>query len=288
MEKQKAEGARKAWKGSGEAATETIWFEMRESSARPSSSATTPRRPKASSALVKDGKEVQSLGRREGRVVSTRRRSTRVRRPGRRHRRDRRRRAGSLRVTDTQKKAGDLRAFRQGEKGTLKPGDAVELEGRPRAPLAPSAPITRRRICCTRRCARCSAITSRRRARWSRRTAALRLQRTQADQADELRRRSRTWPTPIVLQNAGRHALMAVDEAHRRGRHGAVRREVRRRGARRLDGRCRRQQALGWSVELCGGTHVAHRRHRPVQGRGESAVAAGVRRIEALTGEARA
>ena len=29
MEKQKAE-ARKAWKGSGEAATETVWFEIKE------------------------------------------------------------------------------------------------------------------------------------------------------------------------------------------------------------------------------------------------------------------
>ena len=43
-----------------------------------------------------------------------------------------------------------------------------------------------------------------------------------------------------------------------------------------------------YSVELCGGTHVrAHRRYRPGARRvGESAVAAGVRRIEALTGEA--
>jgi hypothetical protein len=45
-----AEGGRKAWKGSGEAATETIWFELREKlSAPPNSSAMTPRRPKASS-----------------------------------------------------------------------------------------------------------------------------------------------------------------------------------------------------------------------------------------------
>jgi alanyl-tRNA synthetase len=47
------------------------------------------------------------------------------------------------------------------------------------------------------------------------------------------------------------------------------------------------QNALGWSVELCGGTHV--RRTGDIgliSVTGESAVASGVRRIEALTGEA--
>ena len=45
------------------------------------------------------------------------------------------------------------------------------------------------------------------------------------------------------------------------------------------------QNALGWSVELCGGTHV--RRTGDIgliSVTGESAVASGVRRIEALTG----
>ena len=43
-----------------------------------------------------------------------------------------------------------------------------------------------------------------------------------------------------------------------------------------------------YSIELCGGTHVrAHRRYRPVQDRRRRArSAAGVRRIEAVTGEA--
>ena len=44
---------------------------------------------------------------------------------------------------------------------------------------------------------------------------------------------------------------------------------------------------LGWSVELCGGTHVeTHRRHRAdFRGLADSGVAAGVRRLEALTGK---
>jgi len=41
-----------------------------------------------------------------------------------------------------------------------------------------------------------------------------------------------------------------------------------------------------WSVELCGGTHVGPPGSWPVQDQHESAVAAGVRRIEAVSGKA--
>ena len=45
------------------------------------------------------------------------------------------------------------------------------------------------------------------------------------------------------------------------------------------------QNALGWSVELCGGTHVQRTGDIGlISVTGESAVASGVRRIEALTG----
>ncbi len=47
-ERQRAE-ARKAWSGSGEAATDRIWFELPRSSAPRSSSAMRPRPPRARS-----------------------------------------------------------------------------------------------------------------------------------------------------------------------------------------------------------------------------------------------
>ncbi len=47
-----------------------------------------------------------------------------------------------------------------------------------------------------------------------------------------------------------------------------------------------RMVRFGDSVELCGGTHTeCHGQHRHLQDSHESAISAGVRRIEAVTGE---
>ena len=93
----------------------------------------------------------------------------RVRRPGRRHRRDDAATACALRVTDTQKtRRRSVRALRHRRAGHAQGRRPRSICKSITRGAAPSGKIIRRRICCTRRCARCSAITWRRRARWSR------------------------------------------------------------------------------------------------------------------------
>ena len=76
-----------------------------------------------------------------------------------------------FRVTDTQKKAGDLVVHI----GTVEEGQLEAVRTSRSKLITSAAPrfaaTTPRRICCTRRCARCSAIISPSAARWWRRTA---------------------------------------------------------------------------------------------------------------------
>ena len=94
----------------------------------------------------------------------------RVRRPGRRRRRRSRGGKGALfRVTDTQKKLGDLFVHRHGRGRQLQDRRRRRNDRRSRSPLGhPRQPLGDASAS-TRRCARCSAPTSPRRARWSRR-----------------------------------------------------------------------------------------------------------------------
>ena len=83
-----------------------------------------------------------------------------------------------------------------------------------------------------------------------------------------------------------RTRLMTPGRGDRGRRDGAVRREIWRRGPRPLAWAARDE--ADYSVELCGGTHVTRaRRHPAVQDHlAKARSSSGVRRIEALTGEA--
>ena len=172
LEEQKKK-ARASWAGSGEAATEAIWFPLREKlGATEFLGYDTESAEGVVTALVRDGKEVAELkagesgqavlnqtpfyGESGGQIGDT---GTMVADQYSRAR-ERHAEEGGRRV----------RARRDGRAGRAESRRGARARGRPCAPLRHPRATTRRRICCTRRCARCSAITSRRRARWSRPT----------------------------------------------------------------------------------------------------------------------
>ena len=132
------------------------------------------RRPARSSRCCKDGRPVDAIDAGDEAVVILDRTPfyAESRRPGRRHRRAATRPARASSCATRIKLAGQF----HGHVGTLARRHAAS------AATACSARSTRRaaprpcstippRTCCTRRCAACSASTSRRRARWSRPTA---------------------------------------------------------------------------------------------------------------------
>ena len=131
MERQRAE-ARKAWSGSGEAATEKVWFELRERlGATEFLGYETESAEGQIVAMLKGGKEIKSLKKGEEGAIITNQTpfygtsggqvgdEGEIRGP----------KGALFRVTGTEKKLGDL-FVHSGvlEKGTLKVGEAVELD----------------------------------------------------------------------------------------------------------------------------------------------------------------
>src|SRR6201994_1666015 len=130
MERQR-EKARASWSGSGEAATETVWFGLREKvGATEFLGYETESAEGVVAALVRDGKEVDTLGKGETGAVVLNQTPFYGESGGQ---------VGDtgvmvadfvrFRVTDTQKKGGDLFVhIGVVEQGTLKPGLALTLE----------------------------------------------------------------------------------------------------------------------------------------------------------------
>jgi len=286
MEKQR-EKARASWSGSGEAATETVWFGLRERvGATEFLGYETETAEGVVAALVRDGHEVAELktgetgavvvnqtpfyGESGGQVGDTGTMS-----------------ADGVRfkVSETQKKAGDLFVhIGTVEQGTLKPGQALALD----VDHARRSAIRRNhsathllhealRQVLGDHVAQKGSLVAPDRLRFD-------FSHPKPMTAEELER-VEDMANEYVLQNAPvTTRLMALDDA-------------RASGARALFGEKYGDEvrvvamgegggnSLGWSVELCGGTHV--RRTGDIgliASLSDSGVAAGVRRIEAQTG----
>ena len=295
MEKQKEE-ARRAWKGSGEAATETIWFEIKEKTGATEFLGYDTEVAEAEiRAILKGGKEAKSLSKGdEGQIVVNQTPfygesggqvgdTGTIKGP----------KGAVLRVIDTQKKLGDL-IVHTGivESGSFKTGDAVELtvdhvrRSATRANHSATHLIHEalRQVLGTH-VAQKGSLVAPERLRFD-------ISHPKPMSAEEIKA-VEDLANAVVLQNAPVETrLMALEDAMQTGamalfgeKYGDEVRVV------SMGRRRRRAKAnKAWSVELCGGTHV--RRTGDIgliRIVGESASAAGVRRIEALTaGGARA
>lgn len=291
MERQKAK-ARESWKGSGEAASEAIWFPLREKlGATEFLGYETESAEGVVSALVKDGQEVASLKAGETGAVVLNQTPFYAESGGQVGDTGLLTGEGGLnvRVTDTQKKLGDLFVhIGNVESGELKLGAALQLEvdHSRRSSIRAHHSATHlihealRQVLGDHIAQRGSLVAPDR----------LRFDfvHPKPITAEELAR-VEDIANDVVLENDEvTTRVMGVDEAREAGaralfgeKYGdevrvvSMGRTARERGA----------NALGWSVELCGGTHV--RRTGDIgliTLTSESAVASGVRRIEALTG----
>jgi alanyl-tRNA synthetase len=287
---QQREKARAAWAGSGEAATETVWFGLKEKTgATEFLGYETENAEGVVKAVVKGGSEVKSLKTGEEGAVVLNQTPFYGESGGQVGDTGMLEADGVLfRVTDTQKKVGELLVhLGKVEKGTLEPGKALLLK------------VDHARRSSIRRNHSATHLLH----------EALRqvlgdhvAQKGSLVAPDRLRF-DFSHPKPIgddeivkvedianrkILENSRvTTRLMAVDDAIASGaralfgeKYGDEVRVV-------AMGQQMGGNALGWSVELCGGTHVARTGDIGVVAVvSEGAVAAGVRRVEAMTGDA--
>jgi alanyl-tRNA synthetase len=288
MERQR-EKARASWAGSGEAATAAVWLALREKvGATEFLGYETESAEGAVVALMRDGREVESLAAGESGAVILNQTPFYGESGGQ---------VGDIgvmtgpglrfRVTDTQKQAGDV-FVHSGvvEEGTLHPGAALALD----------VDHARRRLIRANHSATHLLHEALRQvlgdhvAQKGSLVAPDRLRFDFVHQKpiddDEISRIEDIANT-VVLENAPvTTRLMAVDDAITSGARALFGEkygdEVRVVAMGATGG-----NALGWSVELCGGTHVARTGDIGlITVVSEGAVAAGVRRMEALTGQA--
>ena len=291
MAKQR-EDARQAWKGSGEARTDTIWFDIRERiGATEFLGYDTEKAEGVITTMVADGKEVSELKQGAKGTLVLNQTPFYGESGGQTGDHGVVRTAGSalFRVTDTQKRLGDL-IIHQGvvEKGAFKQGDAVELDvdharrsGNRQHHSATHLLHEALRETLGSHVAQKGSLVEPDRLRFD-------FSHNKAMSAEEIGS-VEAMANAVVLQNDEvTTRLMTVDEAIAEGamalfgeKYGDEVRVVSM--GLRPEGNNRRI----YSLELCGGTHA--RRTGDIgliKIVSESASAAGVRRIEAFAGEA--
>ncbi len=289
MQKQK-EDARRAWKGSGEAATETIWYEIKEKTgATEFLGYDTETAEAVVAAIVAGGKQTDSLkSGAEGALILN---QTPFYGESGGQVGDRGVIRGSkgarFRVTETQKKLGDLFVhIGVVENGSFELDDAVELEVDHARRTATRANHSATHLLhealrqiLGEHVAQKGSLVSPDRLRFD-------FVHQKPMSHDEVKQ-VETLANALVLQNSPVETrLMALDEAKASGamalfgeKYGDEVRVV-------SMGDSAPGANKAWSVELCGGTHVRRTGDIGlVKIVGESASSAGVRRIEALTAD---
>jgi alanyl-tRNA synthetase len=282
------EKARASWAGSGEAAQETVWFALREKiGATEFLGYETESAEGVVAALVKDGKEVTGLKKGETGAVVVNQTPFYGESGGQVGDAGEMRREGvRATVSDTQKRAGDVFAHMiTVEQGTIKVGDPMllEVDHARRDAIRQNHSATHLLHEALRQVlgdhvAQKGSLVAPDRLRFD-------FSHPKPMSPEELERVEDIANDKVLQNRPVTTRLMAVDDAIASG-------------ARALFGEKYGDEVrvvamgdggntMGWSVELCGGTHVRRTGDIGLISLiGEAGVAAGVRRIEALTGKA--